>query len=55
MATSKTTFETAKRKNTKNQEAESGMFIIFIFIDFNTPIVFYFLIIHVHSLYPLLD
>ena len=47
MARNRTTIGTAKRKNTKKQEDESGMFIIVIFIVFKTPIVFAFLIIHV--------
>ena len=46
MARNKTTIGTAKRKNTKKHEDESGMFMIVIFIVFKTHIVFAFLIIH---------
>ena len=41
MARNKTTVGTAKGKNARKHEDESGMFIIFLFIDFNTPTVFF--------------
>jgi hypothetical protein len=40
MATNKTTVGTDKGKNARKHKDESGMFIIFLFIDFNTPTVF---------------